>query len=75
MTKNEKIALLVNGIVMLNQTSEHKNNDIYKLAEQIGFLVNGNPRFAVMSCIGATYEDAKAAVKQVLKEEKIIELE
>lgn len=75
MTKNEKIALLVNGIVMLNQTSEHKNTDIYKLAEQIGVLVNGNPRFAVMSCIGATYEDTKAVVKQVLKEEKIMELE
>ena len=75
MTKNEKIVLLVNGIVMLNQTSEHKNTDIYKLAAKIGFLVNGSPNFAVLSCIGATYEDTKAAVKQVLKEEKIMEWE
>ena len=75
MTKNEKIALLVNGIVMLNQTSENKNTDIYKLAEQIGLLVNGHPRFALMSCIGVSYEDTRNVVKQVLKEEKIMELE
>ena len=75
MTKNEKIALLVNGIVMLNQTSEHKNNDIYQLAKQIGILVNANTNFAVMSCIGVTYEDTRNAVAQVLKEEKIMELE
>lgn len=75
MTKNEKIALLINGIVMLNMTSEHKNNDIYQLAKQIGILVNGNTNFAVMSCVGATYEQARTAVKQVLKEEKIMELE
>ena len=75
MTKNEKISFLVNGIIMLNQTSEHKNPDIYKLVEKIGDLVNGNPRFALLSCVGATYDEARAAVKQVLSEEKILELE
>lgn len=75
MTKEEKIALLVNGIVMLNQTSEHKNNDIYQLAKQIGILVNANINLVVVSCVGASYEEAKATVKQVLKEEKIMELE
>jgi len=75
MTKNDKLSYLINGIIMLNQTSEHRNHDIYKLAEEIGFLINGNPRFAVLSCIGASYEETRNAVKQVLKEEKILDLE
>jgi hypothetical protein len=75
MTKNEKIAILANCIVMLNQTSEHRNPDIYKIAEQIGFLANGNPRFALLSCIGAEYEDVREVVMKELNEQKILTME
>jgi hypothetical protein len=75
MTKNEKIDLLARAIIMLNQTSEHKNHDIYKLAEKIDDLVNGNPVFAMIGCLGASYEDARKVVVDTLKKEKIIELE
>lgn len=75
MTKNEKIDILARAIIMLNQTSEHRNPDIYKLAEKIDDLVNGNPRFALLSCIGAKYEDARKVVVDTLKTEKILELE
>lgn len=75
MTKNEKIDFLARSIIMLNQTSEHRNPDIYKLAEKIDDLVKGNPRFALLSCIGAKYEDARKVVVDTLKTEKILELE
>ena len=75
MTKNEKIDFLARAIIMLNQTSEHRNPDIYKLAEKIDDLVNGNPRFALLSCVGAKYEDARKVVVDTLKTEKILELE
>lgn len=75
MKKQDKIRILANSIIALNQASEKPNEDIHNLAREISYLTDGNPNFALLSSIGFTYDEIREKLVEEFDKEKMIVLE
>ena len=70
MKNTKELQAILTSIFVLNETSEHKNEEIAKICEYAFLRVlEANTNLLILSTVGQKYSDMKEQVKELLAKE------